>query len=128
MFILQTFVVVPQVCNESKRYEKKSNFKIFKVMNSISNTKFNNYILSNTFNDEYIQFKQHVAIIFRCLAQKLMILIHLSILYVYLIVLAPNGVYCGPHYNAPKGKSRYTQTRKIESINNTKTFWKPYLE
>ena len=35
--------------------EEKSNFKIFKVIKSMSTTRFSHYLLSNTFNDNTIK-------------------------------------------------------------------------
>ena len=45
------FVNMPSSYNEYKEYEKKkSNFKIFKVMKSISKTTFSYYLFKSTFN------------------------------------------------------------------------------
>ena len=43
----------PRVYNGFKEYEKKIDFKLFKVMKSTSKNGFSYYLLSNTFNGKF---------------------------------------------------------------------------
>ena len=46
----------------SRKYFEKSNFKIFKVMKSTSNSIFSHYLLSITFDDKFL--KTHIDILY----------------------------------------------------------------
>ena len=53
MFIYMFLVMFPQVCNKFKEYKKNNNFKIIKVMKSMSKNKFSHYLLGSDFNDMF---------------------------------------------------------------------------
>ena len=54
----------PEVYNEFKKYEEKSNFKIFKFMKSTSKTKFTLLLLSITFNDKFWRSQLNILCLF----------------------------------------------------------------